>query len=659
MCGIIGIVDPDREISLAAPQAMLDSIVHRGPDDWGMWRSKCGAVTLGSRRLAILDLSPSGHMPMVSEDANCVIAYNGEIYNYSEIATELEAKGHRLHSSGDTEVLLKAYREWGEACLDRLNGMFAFAIWDESRKTLFAARDRFGEKPFYYYRRPGGQQLLFASEIKALFSSGQVEPEANNGAIYRFLVFGDIDADQETLFRGVMALPAAHALRYNPGTGQCMIWRYWDLEPDKASPVGSDRECAEHFLELFSDSVRLRLRADVAVGSSLSGGLDSSSIVCAIAREGHGRQATFSARFTGHDKFDEGPYIQAVCEHTGLPNHGVVPDAERYPEEAEQVAWQQDHPFLTSSVYAQWNVMRLAAEHNVTVLLDGQGADEILAGYDDYLGPLLRQLLRTRRLVQGSRELRRYIEFRGWKFLPNVLATFLPAGIRGSAARSLRTAGVRAEFSRQWSQNRPSAERRFKDPFRQELYQTLTRSILPKLLRYADRNSLAFSREVRLPFLDHRLVEWLFSLPPDQLLRDGERKFILRRGLGELLPEKIRNRKDKLGFAPPQDSWLRGPLRNWASDILLSDRMARREWADGAGIRSVYTEFSKGNKGSAHLWRWISLELWARMFLDGRWRAMAPVSRKREAYETTPAGPEPVENSLYVSNPAIEGARAS
>lgn len=623
MCGIVGFVGARPLLELPRFIAMRDSLAHRGPDDSGLWSSSGGNVLLGSRRLAILDLSPAGHMPMLSSRGNLVIVFNGEIYNFVEIREELLATGYCFRSSGDTEVLLAAYDRWGTSCVDRLNGMFAFAIWDDARKELFAARDRFGEKPFYYYVDSDLSAFLFASEIKAILFSGLIQVEANNQAVYRFLVNYELDQGAETLFKGVKALPPAHALKYSLPHKKLESWRYWDIDPEVHVFLRDDDAYAERMRALVEDSVRLRLRSDVPIGSSLSGGLDSSTVVGLVSRRMiGGRQATFSARF--HDEgLDEGFYIGKVAEYTGVENHGVYPDPSTLSREMEELTWHQEHPFYSCSIYAQWCVMRLAKEHGVTVLLDGQGADEILAGYHSYFGSYYKALLSSGRFREFLTSLVAYTRQHSASALPMVILQMFPPRTQTRIKQLIRPRCLRHEFERE-SAVPPSASRqRFGDELSDELYETLTRSSLPALLRYADRNSMAFSRELRLPFLDHRLVEFLFSIPPDQRLRGTTTKVVLRNAIKGLVPEEVRTRKDKIGYAPPQAKWLRRELREWAEGILHSKRFRQREWIDADSALKALARFLSG-KSSLHslVWRWASLEMWAQVFLDRDWKAV-------------------------------------
>lgn len=610
---------------------MREALHHRGPDDGGTWNSASDGASapaspssspaahalLGSRRLAILDLSPAGHQPMVDPESRLVIAYNGEIYNYAELTDELASHGAKFRSRGDTEVLLKAYATWGRDCLAHLNGMFAFAIWDPHKREVFCARDRFGEKPFYYYR--GDDFLAFASEIKSLVAGRIFNPEPDPNAIYGYLANREMDSTAETLFKNVHSLPAAHALEYSAATGSLKIWKYWDIDPAKETHLPTDEDYALRFLELLTDSVRIRLRSDVPLGSSLSGGLDSSTVVGLIARLGAAQgQATFSARFAD-PRFDEGRYIEKVVAHAHAAAHEVYPDPTRVPDEIETLTWHQDHPFYSSSIYAQWCVMRLAREADVTVLLDGQGADETLAGYHEFFSAAYCQQLKDLKILQAASSVRRYTADHGTAALSLIFRSLLPAPIRSAATRLARPRAIPREFASRYS--RPPARLRtdFRHSLQHSLYNSLTQTVLPQLLRYADRNSMAFSREVRLPFLDHRVVEFLFAIPAEQKIAGSTTKIVLRNAIRGVVPEEIRTRKDKLGFAPPEVSWLQGPLRPWITQIFASPQFKQREWTDSREVDKVWANFLAGRTGlHTSVWRWLSLEMWVRVCLAPR-----------------------------------------
>lgn len=613
MCGIAGAFGP---AAADGPLAAMGSLLtHRGPDGVRTSLSTDPTYGFAHTRLSILDLTTSGSQPMTSP-SGVQIVYNGEIYNYLELRGELEQHGARFFGTSDTEVLLASYDLWGDDCIPRLNGMFAFALFDPRRGKLVAARDRLGEKPFYYTWAPDGT-FVFASEVKALLAFPGVQTRANYTSVYRLLAHREIDRDPETFFEEIRSLPPAHSLELRLGERSLHLHRYWALKP--AEPTQRTSEDLEAgFRELFIDSVRLRLRSDVAVGSSLSGGLDSSAIVGAIARLGAAKgQHVFSARFPGTSA-DEGRYIESVVAKTGVIPHDVVPDPMCVPGEWDSLAWYQESPFLSLSVYAQWCVMRAASKVGVTVLLDGQGADELLAGYRFYAAGQLRDLVRRGRLVEAFATLAVHIRNAGLRDMPAVTFHALPPRLARRIKRSVRAIGLDEEFARAHGVD-PQAVGAFPgSTLTRMLHTSLTMDMLPSLLRYGDRNSMAFSRELRLPFLDYRLVEYAFTLPDDAKLSSTRTKVILRDSLRDLIPQLVAERRDKLGYAPPQSEWLRGPLRQWVGDVLHSQSFVNRPWIDARLVDRAWHKYLRGaSRYEPDIAKWLSLEGWARVFLDG------------------------------------------
>ena len=587
MCGIVGIWNLDREpVDGAKLQLATNAIRHRGPDDEGYLlvdthgrsAQSCGGpdtdyrlslpdleqfkserfdLAFGFRRLAILDLSPGGHQPMCGPDGKFWIVFNGEIYNYRELRDQLASHGHNFKTTSDTEVILAAYKQWGEACVEHFNGMFALAIWDSTAKKIFAARDRFGEKPFYYVYIP--QRLFaFASEMKALWAAGLAGRRIHEETLALFTQHGQVEIGEQTIYEGIQRLPQAHTLTLT-ASGHLQKRRYWDIDPRVQIESWTDQRYAEEFREHFTNSVNLRLRADVPVGSSLSGGLDSTTVVSVINRllPETAVQKTFSARFDDPSR-DEGKWMDLVTKSNRVERHDVWPTAERFFEELSDLFWHQEEPFTSASVYAQWNVMRLAKQNDVTVLLDGQGADEMLGGYHSYFDFISDDLL-------NSLDLPGYLKFRRDCL---ALHGFAPAG---SFRRTLRQRTpepvkrlLKNRLQRTGALKVERAPLDYPAEFakvsglRKVLWWSTTRWGLVELLRYADRNSMAHSREVRLPFLDHNLVEFVFKLPERLLMQDGWTKWILREAFRGMVPEEISNRVDKLGYMPPQQKWLNG-----------------------------------------------------------------------------------------------------
>ena len=601
---------------------MRESLVHRGPDDAGLWVRDGGApfVGLAHRRLSIIDLSESARQPMFYGNGNLAVVFNGEIYNYIELRKELEGLGCFFVTRSDTEVLLAAYDRWGEACLERLNGMFAFALWDERRQSLFAARDRFGKKPFFYYHRDG--RFYFASEMKALFRVPGIPCRPDTDALDRYVQAFRLETGEETLFEGIRRLKPSEALLLTD-TGRVKRWRYWQLEETSPARVVRLEEAEEEFRALFSDSVGIRLRADVPLGSSLSGGLDSSAIVCTLAEQlgahdNHGLK-TFSARFPDDAVVDEGEYIDALVRKAGVDAHRVTPSPEGLKGMIRQMHYYQEEPFLSSSIFAQWEVMRLARKEQVTILLDGQGGDEILAGYIPYVQTYFLDLFLSMRWYALMREVIPFLAMqrravRSYKDASQRFYVLTPLGL----ARAVLGPYVQKLKGAEGPLPARAEGPRFRDRLTEQLYRDLTEISIPLLLRYADRNAMAFSREVRNPFLDHRLVEYLFSLPSGLKIRHGWNKFLLRHAMRGMLPEKIRKRFDKVGYVTPECRWLRGPIREWAQGILFGDALRSLKGYPEKRVKIDWEEHQRGTQDNRwKIWPWISLAVWLGMVRDG------------------------------------------
>lgn len=628
MCGIAGIYHLNgKQVDLSLLNRMADIMKHRGPDDAGSFVN--GRIGFAHRRLSIIDLSPKGHQPMSNEEQSIWITYNGEVYNYLELKSQLEAKGYRFKSRTDTEVILHAYAEWGEECLNKFNGMFAFAIWDGNKQKLFCARDRFGIKPFYYCLTPN--TFCFASEIKALLELNLVERAANNNTIYDYLVYGYEEHNEDTFFRQIKKLCPAHYLIIE--NGKVSIKRYWDLEPNNVIETNPnakyDTRLAQEFYALLEDSIKLRLRSDVPVGTCLSGGLDSSSIVCIVnnlllnanqsidASQIGARQKTFSACWEDK-RFDEREFIESVIEKTGAESHYTFPDGNQLFDIIEKVIWHQEEPFRSTSILAQWYVMELARENEVKVLLDGQGADEILAGYHRYYGPLFAEFLRNFQIRTALYEMKHYSSYHSHSKLTTLqraLTPFIPDKFLDLMKQN-RYTWLHPDFVKS-NHHYVILPHKYKSYFNNELYQVLTASTLPALLRYEDKNSMAFSIEARVPFLDYRLVEFMFSLPGSQKIRAGITKFVLRNAMQGILPEKIRMRTDKIGFSTPEDAWFRTKVKKQILEVINSRSFKERGYFNSDGAIKAFREHCEGRENlSSTIWHWINLELWFRIFFS-------------------------------------------
>jgi asparagine synthase (glutamine-hydrolysing) len=584
------------------------------------------AVVFGHRRLSILDLSELAAQPMIDGSGRYVITYNGEIYNYLEVRSELSQRGVSFRTRSDTEVILEAYKAWGTQCLGRLNGMFAFAVYDSVRGVLFCARDRYGEKPFLYSF--GKSCFVFASEYKAILLWPELRLEIDELRLVRaaYNQSTGLDADRQTVFARVEQLLPGEAMEVDVHTLQRRVWRYWQVQPSQAETELCKEQVFDEFRELLVDSVRLRMRSDVTVGSCLSGGLDSSAIVCIASRlAGHEQPYhTFTGRFPA-TAADEWRYAKETVDATGVASHVVEPTVDRFVEELPTFMWHNELPVGSSSQYAQWCVFRLARDHGVTVLLDGQGADELLGGYEQYFARYvqsLRELGESERLsrempvirkryplalVPPARALRDRLPFRLRHWLSNKfgVGTSLLYGLKPDVARLVSEGSKpprRAEFSALHDALEADSFGRY----------------LTTLLRYGDRNSMAHSREVRLPFCDHRLAEFVFRLPPHLLMGNVRTKRLLREGMRGILPEAITTRWNKQGFQPPQGLWFASPrFRGLVKDTLSSNSFRasplwKPTWWDRAMMRMEAGEAELGWT----MWHPFQIEAWRQHFLS-------------------------------------------
>lgn len=540
---------------------MTDAVAHRGPDGEGLWQHESGEVLLGHRRLSIIDLSNAGSQPMAYTDRYTII-HNGEIYNYIELREELAKKGYSFCSQTDTEVIAAAYDCWQDECVDRFDGMFAFAIWDEKEKHLFAARDRFGEKPFFYYFN--GKELLFASEMKALWAAG-IERIPNQQMLFNFITIGYTDnpsQPSETFYENISKLPPATILKYNSKSNELALEKYWDIDQDYVNKKITDSEAAEKFTHLFNIAVKRRLRSDVTIGTSLSGGLDSSSIISVIneLQVMNYKPQAFTATFPGFEK-DELEFSKQVVNKFSLQQFTAGFSPDEMMKDWEKLSYHQEEPFGSASIYAQYKVYELAKLQHVKVLLDGQGADETLAGYHKYFKWYWQELFRNRKLFR-SKELKAAKEMGvqdkfGFK---NMIAAYFPGFATVTLENQYLLKAIRHEDLTKNFVKLQSKEAYYTTPDHYTLngvlyFNTCTHG-LEELLRYADRNSMAHGREVRLPFLSHELVEFIFSLPANFKIRKGWTKWLLRQTMTNKLPEAIVWRKDKVGFEPPQKNWM-------------------------------------------------------------------------------------------------------
>jgi len=604
MCGICGIVNIDG--TFVEPEhikQMMAAIKHRGPDDEGFFIDK--NTGLANVRLSIIDLSRAGHQPMFSPDKRYCLVYNGEVYNYLELKDSIKDR-YPFQTQTDTEVLLAAFTLWGPDCLHRLNGMFAFAIYDTHTNELFLARDRFGIKPFYYYL--DDHFFLFASEQRALLPFLK-NRQPNRKAIYEYLLYNRTDQGDYTFFEGIRKLPHGAFARLHNGKWQ--VHRWYRLRESLKEPF---KEPAELYHAL-KQSVRLQLRSDVPVGVCLSGGLDSSSIVSILLKDFNKTDLnTFSALYEKGDHADEREYINLY--RSDLKNMFFIhPSAESLSQDLNRFIACHSEPVATLGPYAQFKVMELAANH-VKVTLDGQGADEQLAGYHYFFGGYFKELLKRLRLVRLIGELSAYtIKYQSLYALKYLGFYLIPGHFKDDLSK----------ITHNYIDNLFYREGKKLSGLKQDLYnpRNLNESLvqhfeykLEHLLKWEDHNSMAYSLESRVPFLDHHLVEQTLALPPEKIIHRATTKFFLREAMKDVLPERIRTRQDKIGFATPWEKWFRAPaFQARIQDILHSSKFRERGYLHPGNCIRDYNRHLTGQIDIAkEIWKWLNLELWLQIY---------------------------------------------
>jgi asparagine synthase (glutamine-hydrolysing) len=631
MCGIAGIVAADqlRPGERERLIAMRDIIAHRGPDDAGLFVD--GVAGLAHRRLSIVDLA-AGHQPLGNEDGSVQVVYNGEIYNHAEIRPVLEARGHKYQTRSDTETIVHAYEEWGDACVERFRGMFAFAIWDASRRRLLLARDRLGIKPLYWAF--ADNRLVFASEIKSLLESGVVTAEANESALPELLSTRYLSG-AETLFKGIHRLMPGHVLVFERGT--IVIRQWWDVPAGHRDPELDglpEAELVERFRHKLEDAVRTRLMSDVPLGMFLSGGLDSSAIAALMASMIDRPLQTFSVAFSQR-AFSELGYARQVARAINADAHEITIDEQDFFGALPRLVWHEDEPIAHPSSVPLYFVSKLAGAH-VKVVLTGEGSDELLAGYGKYPRALanwragafwslapdpVRTFVSEAVVPRLPERVGRYVRrsFLSMPRTPEAMffdnfaaiglsrqASLLDPRFSGSAAAAAY-APSRAYF------DAPNGQSTTLD----RLLYTDIKTYLVELLMKQDQMSMAASIESRVPFLDHHLVEFAAALPPRMKLRGFSTKWILREAVKGILPPDILTRS-KMGFPVPFGVWMRGSAANLARDILLDSRTRQRGITDAKAVSALIEGHAAGaSDGADALWSLINLELWYRTFIDG------------------------------------------
>jgi asparagine synthase (glutamine-hydrolysing) len=631
MCGIAGfIAQPGQGNSSCAP-AVLECIQHRGPDDLGWLRfSRAGLergrewtrpaaepeVLLLHRRLSILDTSKQGWQPMATADGRYHVVYNGEIYNYIELRRELQQLGHSFRSQSDTEVLLAAYAEWGTQALRRFVGMFAFALLDTQQRRVLLARDFFGIKPLYYSSQDGF--FCFGSEIKVLLTFGLSRPQANAERLLFYLRYGMTDFGSETLLSRVQQLPAAHYLEVPLDGGLAEEPKcYWSPESENNADL-SFEEAAERVRELFLRNVELHLRSDVPIGTALSGGIDSSSIVMAI-RHLNPSADIHAFSFIAEDKaISEERWVDIVVRESGAHVHKVQATANELASDLNAMMYFHDEPVGGTSPYAQYQVFRAASAAGIKVMLDGQGADEILGGYRHYLGARLASLLRRGRWSEAAKFVQSFSTLDGFGKYRGLICCadyLLPPTLQSVARKFVGKDPFPAWLNRIWFAERGVGPQyvnytTVRDVLRDSLSRSMSQT-MPRLLRYEDRNSMAFSVESRVPFLTPDLVCFLQSLPEEYIIApDGTSKAVFRRAMRGIVPAAILERRDKIGFVTPECRWLK-LLDNWVRAILGSEAAHHVPFLNLGVARQEWDAVREGRRPfDFRIWRWVNLIRW-------------------------------------------------
>ncbi len=630
MCGICGFIgraalNPDREWVV---REMMDTLRHRGPDDEGLVLGQ--NFVFGHRRLAVIDLE-YGAQPMQSEDGQVTIIYNGEIYNYLELRQELIQQGIKFRTFSDTEVILKLYQRLGTDCLSKLNGMFAFAIYDEKKESFFAARDHLGIKPFYFTVL-ADNTLVFASEIKALFHHPDVKPILDHQALNQYLTF-QFCLGEKTLFRDIYKLEPATYIVWNRGDSNIQKRKYWELKYT-VDTHHTEEYFVDRLLFLLQDSIRSQLRSDVPLGSYLSGGLDSSSVTTLASSQYGGDFRCFTGKFLEGPAYDESQFARIVAEENNCIYHEIVPTARDFMDLLPRLIYYMDEPAAGPGLFPQYLVSKLAREH-VTVVLGGTGGDEVFGGYARYLVAYLEQCFKGA-IFETQEEGQHIVTLDS--IIPNLpllkeyapmIKQFWEHGVfepmderyfrlvdRSPDLKDILHSDVWEEYDREeiFGQFQSLFNHTDTKSYFNKMTHFDQQTLLPALLQVEDRVSMAVSLESRVPLLDYRIAELVASMPPNMKFKGGRTKYALKKAMASLLPKAILQRKDKMGFPVPLKEWWNGPVRDFASDVLLSKSCKERGIFNPKGLEQLML---KENRYGRQIWGALCLELWSREFLDG------------------------------------------
>lgn len=620
MCGIAGVISKGQ-VNRDRFEQMTDLVAHRGPDDRGTWYDD--HVALGHRRLSILDLSEAGHQPFVYKD-RYILTYNGEIYNYIELREELKEKGYEFRTSCDTEVLASSYACWGESCVDHFNGMWGFAVYDTKEHKVFCARDRYGVKPFYYCQTD--EQFIFGSEIKQILLMRDSDAYANKEGLLRYLYYGELDRSEETMFEDIYQLLPGESLIFDVKAHTYRRHRYYDLHEHihckKARESYS--EAVGVFLDDYRSAVELRLRSDVTLGFCLSGGLDSSANVCVadmLDKEIRQETVTYCSEY---EEYDEQEYADVISEHVRCNTHKTYSDASDLLSELDKVIWHNDEPFGSTAVFASWCTFKEAAAHGLKVMIDGQGADELMAGYIMYFPTYFISLLKKGRVFSYCKEVFWYyfrrLSPKSYMSLQDIVVK--PFKMTFTGRKNLQDDIVKKNTADGSSPFTVEQIDHLYDYGDTNIYDDLDKyidedfaSLLP-LLHYEDRNTMAHSIESRLPFLDYRMVDALGAMPISYKLRRGMTKAVMRDALKGILPDKVRLRVSKFGFVTPEDKWINSNVEMFDEEMKKAARiLADNDILDHDRVMSWWNaEKGKIKRGYRLPWRIVCAAHWFEVF---------------------------------------------
>jgi asparagine synthase (glutamine-hydrolysing) len=607
MCGIAGIINfKSKSIDNAKIECMIKQMHHRGPDSNGKYINS--NIAFGFSRLAIIDLNEESNQPMVIENGNLIIVYNGEIFNYIEIKQELELLGHSFKTKGDTEVILRSYIQWGEDCVNKFNGMWAFAIYNKKTNCIFISRDRYGIKPLYYYFN--NESFIFCSEIKPILTILNNKSEINENAIFNYLVFNRTDIDDSTFFKSIKKLKHGHSFVIKDS--KVNLKRWYNLKDRHTKPFNS----FEEYKNLLKDSVKIRLRSDVPIGVCLSGGIDSSSIVSLINELDYNNMNTFSAIYNKGDVGDEFKYIE-LYKNKVKNLHFTKPNFDGLIKDLDDFIQTHHEPVPSSSIYAQYKVMELAKNH-VKVTLDGQGADESLGGYHYFFGIYFKELLLKFKWGKLIKELIKYRKInQSWHGIKSFFFFLMPSKLQ-TKLRIKRINYLTDTFIKSNIKSSNVSESIYSSKSLKNALIDHFEYKLEHLLKWEDANSMRFSIEARVPFLDHRLVEKTLSSDIDYFIHNGYTKKILRKAMKGLVPNEILWRADKIGFETPASEWFKTEkLKEFTFDILNSKEFRSRNIIDHKKALIMYSKHLNSEIDiSQDIWKWINLELWFRYYID-------------------------------------------